>query len=512
MASFWEYFALFSLILIAGISLSCGFFVIINNPKKKLNILSSLMNFSVATWAGSWAIQILTVDHGQAVFLTKIINSFAAILTVFSGHWMLSLVKVDKKKINKAIISLCYALAAFFTFNAFFTADFVSSTHGNIYFTHYSYPGKLYIFFIAILYFGLSGYALLNLWKSFLSTRDSVLKNQLRYILFGFPFGAMGGSTAFFLYYGIMIPPFGLPFVFIYYACLNYAIVRHRLMDIRTVIGKTGVYLLSFLMTTVWAVSLAYIDMVFFSLPLPLFAAIAAASSAVVFAQSVGLSNKIAAKYFYYSLYGLKAAMAELTKKLNRTIDLESIVISIDYALLGSLKLERAGIILKDPETNIFALKHFIGFDEKKTNDFAEKNKIFLISLFKKMKAAVLKDEIPILAEKTMKKYPAHLEETRKGMETSGINVIVPLLIEEEPIGFMILGEKVSLSGYNAEELRLLDDFSVQAAVVLNSAIALSQTKKREEELEKFYRLALGREMKMIELKNKIKEIEDNKN
>jgi len=43
----------------------------------------------------------------------------------------------------------------------------------------------------------------------------------------------------------------------------------------------------------------------------------------------------------------------------------------------------------------------------------------------------------------------------------------------------------------------------------LNNAIALDQVEKRKTELEKFYKLTIGRELRMAELKEKIKELEN---
>jgi hypothetical protein len=469
------------------------------------------MNLGVAAWSGCWAVQLLSSGYASAFFWGRTLNLFAILLTIFFNHWILALLKADKEKGNKIILFFGYLLSIFFIFADIFTLNFISSVKSSSFFNYYSYPGSSHPFFLAILYFGLTGYSYYLVLKNYFKTKNTVLKNQLKYIILGAPFGILGGATSYFLFYDIPVPPFGLPLVLIYFGCLNYAMIRHRLMDVKTVVGTAGVYLFSLLIVIVWANVLSYFNMIVFLLALPIFATITAITSIILFIYSLRLFNNIAARYFYYSLYALKDAITGLTKKLNRTIDLESILISIDYTLLGSLRLEKIGIILKDPETSAFTLRHFIGLDEKKVNVFAEKNKVFLISLFKKTKDVLVKDEIPILSEAILRKYPAHLNTVKEGMESAGIDVIVPLFIEEEPIGLILLGKKLSMSGYSAEEVRLLEEFSVQTAIALNNAIALNQTKKREAELEKFYRLTLGRELKMIELKNKIKEIEDNK-
>jgi len=58
--------------------------------------------------------------------------------------------------------------------------------------------------------------------------------------------------------------------------------------------------------------------------------------------------------------------------------------------------------------------------------------------------------------------------------------------------------------------------FSYQTSIALHNANLYSEIKKRKEELERFYRLTVGREMKMVELKKKNLELEqrlrENKN
>jgi len=83
------------------------------------------------------------------------------------------------------------------------------------------------------------------------------------------------------------------------------------------------------------------------------------------------------------------------------------------------------------------------------------------------------------------------------------------LSVGDIPIGAIILGKKSHKAGYSSQELKLLSNFSAQASIALNNAIALDQVEKRKVELEKFYKLTIGRELRMAELKEKIKELEN---
>ncbi|MCD6528528.1 hypothetical protein J7K44_02725, partial [bacterium] len=59
------------------------------------------------------------------------------------------------------------------------------------------------------------------------------------------------------------------------------------------------------------------------------------------------------------------------------------------------------------------------------------------------------------------------------------------------------------------QDLDLLTTLASQAAIAFNNALSYTEIEKRKEELEKFYKLTVGRELRMIELKKKIKELEE---
>lgn len=67
-------------------------------------------------------------------------------------------------------------------------------------------------------------------------------KLQLLYIFLGTLIGFIGGSTNYFLWYHINIPPVLNPLVSVYIITVTYAILRHKLLDIEVIIKKTLVF------------------------------------------------------------------------------------------------------------------------------------------------------------------------------------------------------------------------------------------------------------------------------
>jgi len=76
-------------------------------------------------------------------------------------------------------------------------------------------------------------------------------------------------------------------------------------------------------------------------------------------------------------------------------------------------------------------------------------------------------------------------------------------------VGILFLGEKLSGNPYSREDIKLLDSISYQMAISLQNSLLYEEIKKDKEVLERFYKLTVGREVKMAELKEKIRGLEE---
>jgi hypothetical protein len=471
------------------------------------------MNVSVIAWAFSWSAQILSKNYGEALFWARVLDLFSIFIPLFFMHWAIAFLKEEGKLSNKIIICFGYLLSFFYAAISFTPYFIVLASHPP-FFSYYPDPGILHPFWVLTCYGGLPAYASFQLFKKYRETHDSVLKTQIKYMLIGSVFGFVGGASTYFLFYKINIPPFAIPLVIACYIFLNYAMIRYRFMDISLVMGTTGIYLFSVLAVGLWAAFLTYLNQTFVGLPPSIFGIAVSLTSLGVFYYFLKFFEKIAGKYFYYSFSLLKNTIENLTKQLGATILLEEILEIIDRALLESLKIGRIGVILKDPEEGSYSIRHLTGFEKEKIAALIGEHNIFLVNFLQRTKDILIKEEIPFLLKKMGKQKESEvesrrLEEIGKDMEKNQIDVLIPLSVGDIPIGAIILGKKSHKAGYSSQELKLLSNFSAQASIALNNAIALDQVEKRKVELEKFYKLTIGRELRMAELKEKIKELEN---
>lgn len=356
-----------------------------------------------------------------------------------------------------------------------------------------------------------------RLWRAY-KTALGYRREQIKYLLIGVLLGFGGGATNYFLWYEIPLAPWGNPLVLSWALIFTYAVLRYRFMDIRWILGRSGIYILSFLTVLLYTFALFFINQKLGTILSPIILAIFVVITAILlFLYFFRFFEKIAAKYFYYTLYALQTTLADLTKKLNQTIELDKLTTLINRSLLDALKLDKAGIILKEPEKKRFLPYQLIKFNREELITLLAKEDNFLAQYLKKSKKPIVKEEIPFLLREAEKELPeeALKEEKRKlnllkeEMKEREIGLFLPLFIKEELIGMIILGNKLSGEAYTVQDLDLLIALASQASIAFNNALSYSEVEKRRAELEKFYKVTAGRELKMVELKKKIKELEE---
>lgn len=92
-------------------------------------------------------------------------------------------------------------------------------------------------------------------------------------------------------------------------------------------------------------------------------------------------------------------------------------------------------------------------------------------------------------------------------MAENRIDILFPLFQKNKITGIIFLGREDQ--PFSKEEFNLLEPFSYQISIALQNSLLDEEIKKEKEILEKFYKLTIGRELRMAELKQKIKELED---
>lgn len=202
----------------------------------------------------------------------------------------------------------------------------------------------------------------------------------------------------------------------------------------------------------------------------------------------------------------------EKTEELNTLFNLSTEIVSslsIDKVLnkimkvsLEMLNAETGSLMLIDENTKKLYIKASVGLDEEIVRNT-------VLKMGERIAGWIAKNGEPLLFTDGLKNDPrfSHLEE-REEIKSS---LCVPLKIKDTVIGVLNVNNLTSATNFTEKDLELLLTFANQAAVAIENANLYEKERKQRreleekiEELERFNKLTVGRELRMIELKEEI--------
>lgn len=446
-----------------------GVFVIFKSRKSK-NVSFFIFCFFVALWSLNYIFWQIAKTPEDALFWSRILMAFAIFIPVAYLHFVYALVEILNKQ--KKFLIFSYLL-----FSLFLVSDatpyFISHTEPILNFQFWPIAGPAYTLFLVVWFFYVI-YSTYLLYKKY-KTSVGIIRSQIKYVAIGMIIGFAGGSTNYFLWYKIPIPPIANILVSVYVGTIAYAILRYRLMDIRVVVKKAFVYFglagLSYgvFYIVAWLYRKFFGD-VFASAGYILGLAIAPIF-VILLLRFYSAIQKIANKYLFLSLFTSQETIARLTDELTNSIDLGKIIDSIVNSIKEAMQLDRAGILLVDQDGGVIKYKiaKVIGFNE--TNGISLVQDNFLTRYLEKTQKPLVRDELQMIARDSSnandKQNFSKLAENMKHIEAS---LCLPMIISNKLIGIIVLGSKISGDAYTSDDLNLLSTLSKQAAIAVDNA------------------------------------------
>ena len=317
-----------------------------------------------------------------------------------------------------------------------------------------------------------------NLFKAYrISSGNS--RTQLRYVFLGFFISAnIAFST------NLLMPWWGQTkfnwlgqiTTLIWVGLTTYAIVVHRLMDIKLVLRRSIVYILSVLATVAPASGVLYIVNLYWPQYITYAAIATLVASVSVFSPIRNYYYRIANKYFFSSLYDSREVIARVSDGLRSTLDVGEIYNLISGVLINSFHAKAVGILNYDEDkreyivqfNNGFALngrKNFPG-DSGLQEEYGQQLKVMIVEEIKNTAYDKHKEIIDLLT-------------------SVNAAAVARLVVQNETLGLIILGAKESGDMYNDEDLRTLSVISSQAAIAIKNAQLYDETKKFSDTLQK---------------------------
>jgi signal transduction histidine kinase len=236
--------------------------------------------------------------------------------------------------------------------------------------------------------------------------------------------------------------------------CYSIAIMRHKLFDVELILNRSTVYAaVSSVAIVVYLLSLQILGEIFSAGSKKALSFFSILIVALLFAPMKQRIQELIDKVFYQRRYSYRLTLLNLSETIGMMLRLDELGETLLNQLGEALQPEFAAILLENNST--YQVYKQIGNEEKLNEALTP---IDLISI---------KDK-PV--------------RTSKGI------LVIPLLRKEQPIGFILLGKKLSGSNYNAEDVSLMKTLSHETAIAIENAMLHERLRERVHFMENAYK------------------------
>jgi len=467
------------IIVISGaINLLLGIIVFSKGKNSLTNKVYGFLAVGVAYWDIGMILYRMSPTIEGSIFWCRVL--YTAPIFIVSFFLYFSYIFPVQKKVGKLIIANILFCGSLVFFTSIFSDLIVKDVVFNQGAEKTIIWGKFYFFYtVYISCFFLWSYIVLLLKrKEFIN--NGLIKSQINYVFWGtFVSSTLGMFT------NLLLPTFGF-FYFnwagqvlsvIMAIFIAYAIIVHRLMDIKLVLRQYSVLLLSF---TVIVVPAAFI-IKFYEEIIPQYKVLV--NLAILFLAVYFFPicrdyfYRLSNKYLFSSLYDSAQVIAKLSDKLRSTLYLEKVYDYIYESLNGAFHLKSFGILSFDEKKGTYFIRYNHGFDAGGVNEFESVSS--LEKTFIKQNKPIVVDEIkPDNRDNKAKRLLISLRKM-------GVAILMPLSVKDKIVGLLVLGQKESGDIFNSEDYKVLDVVSAQSAIAIENAMLYDESQKFTVKLEK---------------------------
>jgi len=441
----------FSALLNFIISFSYSLFIFLKNPRSSLNRTFSAFCFSAAQWSFFYFLWLSTKDIRLADFYIR--TCMIGVIFMPSTFTHFVVIFIGSKK-NRLFILLNYLISLSLAITVY-SPLYAKAGNSFLVFPYWPLPGVLFPvhlahFFINLLY----SYPLI-----FRTLKESkgTFREQIRYVLLGTGIGFLGGLTNYFCWYRIGIPPFLNISASLAAPIITYAIVRYRLMDIKVAITRAGIFIV------VYALVLGFPFWLGYATKSWLLSTVLA-----VFLASLGpfiytYLRRQAEAVLLKEQKAYQKALRELSKTMTRIRDLDKLLKMIVLAVVDTVKVSYAGIYLKEEEYKSYRLKHYFPkLAESRFPEFFPLDSPLINSLFQQKR--------PLMQEEVGSSAGFSLD--------SGL--AIPCFIEDELLGFLIMGAKPNHQMYTPDDILVFETLSYSTSLAIENCIFWKEIEDRQ--------------------------------
>jgi len=314
---------------------------------------------------------------------------------------------------------------------------------------------------------------------AYVTTRRPLIRNQIRWIMWGVAVGAAGWLILYaipIIFTGnplsdlavAMVPLIAVP------VSLTFAVTRYRLLEIETIINRSLVYgALSLFLAGVYFASVALI-----SRGLQLLTGrqdsttavfLSTLTIAVAFALVRDHFQQIIDRAFYRSKLNFQQLLHQVSRELSTTLVPGELISLLTETIPQRLELNGAALFVLDTAEEIFVP---YGTSQPNTT----------IPRTQELENQLTNEGILLSAHKEDESPCFH------NVNVPGLQVCLPLFSRGRLIGLYGFGPKLSGDSYNSEEIQILRTLSHQVAISVENTRLYHQVQVHSESLEELVR------------------------
>jgi PAS domain S-box-containing protein len=470
-----------SLVGVAAMLLALALWVLAARPRHPINRWFAAYTVGISCWTlsiGMLHSGIAPELWSRLAFMSAsfIPCSFLVFTTVYPSPspW-------PSRTVLRGVLLIAAAFAVLSITSPLIIHDAVVTTVG---FTRKS--GGLYPFFVVyFLAACLTAFAVfLTKWRR----ERGQARAQLQYLAIGLIFSFIGGITTNLLFpffmgrtaYIWLGPYFTLPLVIF----ASHAIIRHRLMNVRLIVRRGFVYLIAVIIAGVvfgsfvalWTHLLADHRR---EIPLGLEVAVALAIALAFQPLRRRLQSGLD-RYFYREPYNYQRIVREASKTITSTLDLASLLTYLCQVTGRTLRSDLVAVFTRDAGDQSFRLAAMdqIGNTDNRPDATPVLSAGPLPSFLASSRRPLLKDDLG----RTIS--GAEAESAVTHLAQLGGEIALPMLSEDQLLGFLLVGPKLSGDALFNEDVELLSTLSSQAAIAVRNAQLYRQVVLANEYIE----------------------------
>lgn len=474
-------------ILTILINLLLGSLVFFSNKRRKVNVFFSFLVLSIILWIITLYFFYSISDPQPVLFLGRL-NFVSAIwiayfVYIFSKNYPKNFSQNENQKLNRLLLIETLLLSAVTLFTDLVDKEeIIDGPYRETVF------GPLYYLFIThfFCYISFSIYSLVRKSKKV----KGVEKAQLLYLEWGFFLGAILGATT-----NIILPVMGnydfqsigpISTVF-FVGSTAYAIIRHRLLDIRFVITRSLIYgalitLIGFLFIFILFISSQFFGGSSISRNVEAFLV----AILIVFGLDPlkRLLSRATDKVFFKAKIDYQVVLRKLSETLSFEIDQTKLITDLRETLTQELKIKFAATLLRKSSnggTEKFeALPDLLSINP----NLSLRNDSPLIKYLREHRHAAIFESLERKIDDTKAELRGPLLASKDEFERLGAALITPVYAQDHLIAVLILGPKLSGDTFSNDDVNLIEVLSPQIGSAIQKANLFEEVRQFSESLK----------------------------